>query len=35
MARIRKEIMNKRAAQYGKRVPKGFELDEEDEDDDE
>lgn len=34
--RIRKEIMNQRAAQYGKRVPKGFELDdEEDEDDDE
>lgn len=34
--RIRKEIMNQRAAQYGKRVPKGFELDDEgDEDDDE
>lgn len=33
--RIRKEIMNQRAVQYGKRVPKGFELDDEDEDDDE
>lgn len=34
--RIRKEIMNQRAVQYGKRVPKGFELDdEEDKDDDE
>lgn len=34
--RIRKEIMNQKAIQYGKRVPKGFELDdEEDEDDDE
>ena len=28
---IRKEIMNQRAVQYGKRVPKGFELGEEDE----
>lgn len=34
--RTRKEIMNQMAAQYGKRVPKGFELDDdEDEDDDE
>ncbi len=32
VAQIRKEIMNKRAIQYGKRVPKGFELDEEDDD---
>ena len=30
---IRKEIMNQRAVQYGKRVPKGFELDDEDDDD--
>jgi recombination protein RecA len=33
--RIRKEIMNQRAVQYGKRVPKGFELDDEEDEDDE